>query len=147
MIDRAFGVFLLLVGLYMLYVGISLEVPFSYDPLGPSAFPIGIGALLALLSVAVIVKPRKVHFPELNTNLKTLLIVLLLFVYQYAFDFLGFLLVTTLLVFCISKIFKGNNTQSLSSGVGVSAVVYFIFSFLLEVPLPVGTIFTKLLGA
>lgn len=147
MIDRVFGVFLLCLGLYMVYGGISLEVPFSYDPLGPSAFPVGIGALLALLSLFVIAKPGKAHFPDINTNLKTILIVVLLFVYQLAFDFLGFLLATALLVFCISRIFKGTTSQALSSGVGVSVVVYGIFSFLLEVPLPIGVIFSKLLGA
>lgn len=146
MIDRLFGVFLLCLGLYVLYGGLSLEVPFSYDPLGPTAFPIALGAVLALLSVVIIVKPREVHFPALNTNLKTLLIVLLLFVYQLSFNFLGFLLSTALLVFCIAKIFKGTTPQALSAGVGVSGVVYLIFSFLLEVPLPVGSLFAKLLG-
>ncbi len=147
MIDRAFGVFLLCLGLYMVYGGISLEVPFSYDPLGPSAFPIGIGALLAVLSLFVIAKPKKTDFPDLNTNLKTILIVVLLFLYQLSFDYLGFLLATALLVFCISRIFKGTTSQALASGVGVSVVVYGIFSFLLEVPLPMGVIFSTLLGA
>ena len=147
MIDRVFGVFLLCLGLYMVYGGISLEVPFSYDPLGPSAFPVGIGALLASLSLFVVAKPGKAHFPDIITNFKTILIVVLLFVYQLAFDFLGFLLATALLVFCISRIFKGTTSQALSSGVGVSVVVYGIFSFLLEVPLPMGAIFSKLLGA
>lgn len=146
MIDRLFGVFLLCLGLYVLYGGLMLEVPFSYDPLGPTAFPIFLGVVLALLSVIVIVKPKEIHFPGLNTNLKTLLIVLLLFVYQLSFNVLGFLLSTALLVFCISKIFKGTTPQALGAGVGVSGVVYLIFSFLLEVPLPVGTLFAKLLG-
>jgi putative tricarboxylic transport membrane protein len=147
MIDRAFGVFLLCLGLYVLYGGLSLEVPFSYDPLGPSAFPIALGAVLALLSLFVIVKPGKAHFPGRTTELKTVLIVVLLFAYQLSFNILGFLLSTGLLVFCISKIFKGTTVQALGSGVGVSVVVYLIFSFLLEVPLPVGSLFAKLLGA
>lgn len=146
MIDRLFGVFLLCLGLYVLYGGLSLEVPFSYDPLGPTAFPIALGAVLVLLSLFVIVKPQNAKFPGLNTELKTGLIVLLLFVYQLSFDFLGFLLSTALLVFCIAKIFKGTTSQAFGAGVGVSGVVYLIFSFLLEVPLPMGSLFAKLLG-
>ncbi|AFL67918.1 tripartite tricarboxylate transporter TctB family protein [Sulfurospirillum barnesii] len=147
MIDRLFGVFLLCLGLYVLYGGLTLEVPFSYDPLGPTAFPIALGIVLAILSVFVIAKPKEVHFPNLTTNLKTILIVVLLFFYQFSFDFLGFLLATALLVFCISKIFKGTTPQALASSVGVSGVVYLIFSVLLEVPLPSGVLFAKLLGA
>ena len=147
MADRLFGVFLLAVGVYVLYGGLALEVPFSYDPLGPSAFPVGIGAALAVLSLFVIVKPRKVHFPELPTVVKTVVIVVLLLAYQLSFDFLGFILSTTILVFFISKIFKGTTRQALGASVGVSVSVYIIFSFLLEVLLPVGALFKPFLGA
>lgn len=143
-VDRLFGVFLFLVGVYVLYGGLSLEVPFAYDPLGPSAFPIGLGAILAVLSLFVIVKPTKAHFPEFNTAIKTFVIVVLLLVYQMSFDFLGFIASTAILVFCISKIFKGTTQQALGSGVGVSLVVYGIFHYLLEVPLPLGKIFATL---
>jgi len=68
MIDRLFGVFLLCLGLYVLYGGFSLEVPFSYDPLGPTAFPIALGAVLVLLSLFVIAKPQNAKFPGLNTD-------------------------------------------------------------------------------
>lgn len=147
MIDRIFGVFLLLLGLALFYGGLQLEVPFSYDPLGPKAFPMLIGGLLALLSVGIIAKPKAVQFPATSTNLKTLLIVLLLIVYQTAFNMLGFLLSTTLLVFFLSKIFKGTTKEALGAGVGVSLVTYGLFSYLLDVPLPMGLIFTKVLGA
>jgi putative tricarboxylic transport membrane protein len=147
MIDRAFGVFLLLLGLALFYGGLQLEVPFSYDPLGPKTFPMIIGGMLALLSVGIIAKPKVIEFPSASINLKTLLIVLLLIVYQGVFNLLGFLLSTTLLVFFLSKIFKGTTPQALGAGIGVSVVTYGLFSYLLEVPLPMGTIFTKLLGA
>ncbi|MBE0496185.1 MAG: tripartite tricarboxylate transporter TctB family protein [Campylobacterales bacterium] len=145
--DRLFGIFLLAVGIYVLYGGLALEVPFSYDPLGPSAFPAGIGATLALLSLFVIIKPRPMHFPELPTAVKTVLIVVLLLAYQLSFNFLGFILATIILVFFISKIFKGTTKQALGASIGVSVSVYFIFSFLLEVPLPAGTLFKSFLGA
>jgi putative tricarboxylic transport membrane protein len=146
MIDRVFGVFLLLLGVFVLYGGLMLQVPFSYDPLGPKAFPIILGVLLSVLSVVVIVKPQATKFPGLNTELKTVLIVVLLVMYQVTFNVLGFLLSTTFLVFFIAKIFKGTTLQAFSAGIGVSLCVYGIFSFLLDVPLPVGSIFARLLG-
>ena len=137
-VDRAFGIFLLLVGAYVIYGGLALEVPFSYDPLGPKTFPVILGILLSALSVFIIAKPEKAHFPEGATRLNTVFIVVLLVVYSSSFNYLGFLLSTALLVFFISKIFQGTTKQSLGSAVGVSLSVYALFGILLEVPLPAG---------
>ena len=147
MIDRLFGVFLLFLGIYFIWGGNQLEVPFSYDPLGPKFFPIAAGVILSILAVFTIINAKKVSFPASNTMLKTGFIVILLLIYQLTFDVLGFLLSTGILVFFISRIFAGKPLQALSAAVGVSITVYIIFNILLDVPLPVGTIFTSLLGA
>ena len=147
MIDRLFGVFLLFLGIYFIWGGNQLEVPFSYDPLGPKFFPIAAGVILSILAVFTIINAKKVSFPASNTMLKTGFIVILLVIYQLTFDVLGFLLSTGILVFFISRIFAGKPLQALSAAVGVSITVYIIFNILLVVPLPVGTIFTSLLGA
>ena len=146
-IDRAFGVFLLLLGAYVIYGGLALEVPFSYDPLGPKTVPVVLGVLLSGLSLFIIAKPEKAHFPEGATRLKTVFIVLLLVFYSLSFNTLGFLVSTALLVFCISKIFQGTTKQAFVSAVGVSVAVYALFGFLLEVPLPAGILAVVLGGA
>ena len=146
MMDRAFGVFLFLLGAYVIYGGLSIEVPFSYDPLGPKAFPVFLGVLLSALSLVIIAKPEKSHFPQSNIQLKTAFIVVLLVVYSLAFDFLGFLLSTGLLVFFMSRIFQGTTKQALGSAVGVSLSVYALFGILLDVALPMGKIFSALSG-
>ena len=147
MIDRLFGVFLLFLGIYFIWGGNQLEVPFSYDPLGPKFFFFFAGVILSILAVFTIINAKKVSFPASNTMLKTGFIVILLVIYQLTFDVLGFLLSTGILVFFISRIFAGKPLQALSAAVGVSITVYIIFNILLDVPLPVGTIFTSLLGA
>ena len=146
MIDRLFGVFLLFLGVYVVYGGLTLEVPFSYDPLGPKTFPVILGALLSALSLVVIAKPEKSHFPQSATMLNTVLIVVLLVLYSLSFNFLGFLLSTALLVFFISRIFKGTTKQALGSAIGVSLSVYVLFGVLLDVALPSGKLFSGLLG-
>lgn len=145
--DRLFGIFLLLLGAYIFYGGLNIEVPFAYDPLGPSAFPIGMGAILFVLSLFVIAKPKEAHFPNLNTKLKTVAIVVLLVIYQGIFDYIGFIISTIFLVYTISTIFKGTPKQALASAVGVSVSVYLLFKFILEVPLPTGELIAPLLGA
>ncbi len=146
-IDRAFGVFLLLLGAYVIYGGLALEVPFSYDPLGPKTVPVVLGVLLSGLSLFIIKKKKKAHFPEGATRLNTVFIVLLLVFYSLSFNTLGFLVSTALLVFCISKIFQGTTKQAFVSAVGVSVAVYALFGFLLEVPLPAGILSVVLGGA
>ncbi|MBP1679972.1 MAG: Tripartite tricarboxylate transporter TctB family [Proteobacteria bacterium] len=146
MIDRLFGVFLLLLGIYVIYGGLSMVVPFSYDPLGPKTFPVVLGVLLSALSLIIIAKPEGAHFPQSKTMLNTVLIVLLLIVYALSFNFLGFLLATALLVFFMSRIFKGTTKQALGSAIGVSLSVYVLFGVLLDVALPMGTLFSGLLG-
>lgn len=146
MMDRVFGVFLLLLGLYVIYGGLAIEVPFSYDPLGPKAFPVVLGVLLSGLSLFIIAKPEKSHFPEGKTRLNTIFIVILLVMYSLSFNYLGFLLSTALLVFFISKIFQGTTKQALASAIGVSLSVYVLFGILLEVALPVGKILGPILG-
>lgn len=146
MIDRLFGVFLLFVGVYVIYGGLSIVVPFSYDPLGPKTFPVILGALLSALSLVIILKPEGAHFPQSKTMLNTVFIVLLLIVYALSFNFLGFLLSTALLVFFMSRIFQGTTKQALGSAIGVSLSVYVLFGVLLDVALPMGTLFSRLFG-
>jgi len=144
--DRLFGIFLLLLGAYVFYGGLNIEVPFAYDPLGPSAFPIGMGAVLFVLSLFVIAKPKATQFPNLNTKLKTVVIVILLIIYQAIFNQLGFIISTLLLVYAISTIFKGTPKQALGSAIGVSISVYILFKNLLDIPLPTGELIAPLLG-
>lgn len=145
-VDRAFGIFLLGLGIFVVYGGLSMEVPFSYDPLGPKAFPVFLGVLLSALSLVIIVKPEKSHFPQSNIQLKTVLIVVLLVLYSFSFDVLGFLLSTVLLVFFMSRIFQGTTKQALGSAIGASLSVYVLFGILLDVVLPMGKIFSALMG-
>ncbi len=146
MIERIFGLFLLGLGIFFVYGGMNLEVSFSYDPLGPKSFPIALGVLLSALSLFVIAKPEKAEFADASTNVKTAIIVVLLVIYQAIFSLAGFLLSTALLVFCISKIFRATTLQALGSAIGVSVSVYLIFGVVLDVPLPIGTLFEALLG-
>src|SRR5690625_4106290 len=55
--DRFLGLALIGLAAFIAVQAMRLQVPFSYDPLGPKAFPAGLSVVLALLSVALIVRP------------------------------------------------------------------------------------------
>jgi hypothetical protein len=46
----------------------------------------------------------------------------------------------------MSRIFKGTTKQALGSAIGVSLSVYVLFGMLLDVALPMGTLFSGLFG-
>lgn len=143
MMDRIFGLLLLFLAIFVIYGSLAMEIPFSYDPLGPRSFPLALGILLSGLSIFIIIKPDVGYeLPSLDIAIKTMLLVALLFLYQMSFDVLGFLLATFLLCYFIARIFKASNKQAILSGAGISGLVFLLFSTLLEVPLPRGNIFS-----
>ena len=137
--ERVFGLALFALGLFIVYGSMKIEVAFTYDPLGPKSFPLALGALLSLCSLALIIKPDTGYkFASLGVNIKIVLIVFALFLYQAGFEYLGFLLATFLLCFFISLIFKATMPQAALGALGISSLVYALFALLLKVPLPLG---------
>jgi len=145
-IDRIFAIFLLVLAAFFGGLGTLIEVPFSYDPLGPKAFPVILGVLLAVLAIWVILKPEKVYFGEKQTLIRVSLLVFALVFYQQAFNRIGFLISTIIMVYFVSRMFRGKPVQAFISSLSVSFVVYGIFDFLLGIPLPVGTLLEKIIG-
>lgn len=147
MSGRIFGIFLFLVGAFFFFGARMLDVPFSYDPLGPKAFPLGIGALLCVASIYLILKPGEYQFPPVSTRIGNVIMIISLVIYSLVFKLLGFLFSTGILVFIVSKIFQGTNKQALASCIGVSVGTYILFGILFDVELPMGEIFMSLGGA
>lgn len=146
MVERIFGLFLFCIGLLFFFGSRQLEVAFSYDPLGPKAFPMALGVLLCVLSVVLMIRPERYNFPNFSVKINTFFIVALLVFYSLSFSFLGFLVSTGVLVFFVSRIFQGTNFQALGSSVGISVGTYILFGVILDVELPMGVIFDKILG-
>lgn len=146
MTDRLFGIFLMLIAAFIGGYGLTFDVPFSYDPLGPKAFPVILGAVLFLLAIFPVIKPEYIKTGSKSSILKGVFLVVCLVFYQLTFKFLGFLISTTITVYLISRIFKGKTVQSVIVAVVISLSVYVIFDIVLQIPLPLGEAIEKIIG-
>lgn len=140
--DRFFGLFLLAIAALFGGLGWGIQAPFSYDPLGPRPYPLLLAGILAALALWMIVKPQQVKLPAKPVLARGGMLIAILVFYQLSFRWLGFILATALCVTLLARMFRGSWLQGLVSGFGLALACYGLFNYVLEIPLPLGVIFT-----
>ena len=142
MSDRIFAVIWLFVCAVIIVQMWQLEVPFAYEPVGPKAFPMLLAVLMALCAVFMLLRPdTDIHWPEGGALVKGAVLIAVLLVYAALFEWLGFPLGTTLMVFVVCLLFGGRWLTGVIAGVLTGVIGYLFFDRLLQVTLPLGQIF------
>jgi len=141
MSDRLFSLVLLVVGLFYGATAQTYELPFSYDPLGPKPVPLFLAVCLVTLILALLLKPQKIDLPGATTWVRITWLTAILIFYQLTWASLGFLLSTTISLYLASRLFHCSWMQGLMTALILSVICYGLFNFLLDTPLPLGTIF------
>lgn len=117
----------------------GFQAPFAYDPVGPRAYPLLLLALMAAGSLWLLVKPglleQKLDF---SSMLRALLCTLTLLAYALLFESLGFVISTALGTFALGLLFTGRLLPCAISGVLMGVLLYGLFDYVLDVPLPLG---------
>jgi putative tricarboxylic transport membrane protein len=141
--DRISGYILLAIGVITAWSSTSLSMGKFRHP-GPGFLPFGLALVLVILSLALILHGRtkggssKPFWAE-RTWLRPLLGVIIFILYAFFLGYIGFILTTFLfLIIWMWVIERIRWVTILSISVGVTAVLYFIFEYFLEVPLPTG---------
>ena len=137
---RIFAAVWLLVCALLAVAAWGFQAPFSYDPVGPRAYPLLLLCLMATAAIWLIYKPGDVEDLPISWSLarKVAIFVIALFAYGLLFEPLGFVLSTTLVGFGLGMLFNGRLLPSLASGLLMGALLYGLFDYLLDVPLPLG---------
>ncbi len=139
MSDRIFGGLLLLVAAVYIWTARGFDPGFMADPLGPQTFPYLIGAVLAITSLYLVLRPdAPPHWPDLKRLLQMGMIVVVLLAYAGLLEWLGFLIATLLTVTVLGWRLGASLRTAILTGIGVSLVVYGLFDIVLELPLPAG---------
>lgn len=138
MSERLFTFLLAVFGGGYLWLGVQLEAPIAYDPLGPRMFPVVLGSSLVILCFAISICYTMTEF-QFGRKVSRLALTILL--YLVTFKFLGFMLATTISVYLVARLVSCSWMEGLLTGLIVSICFYGIFHFLLGVPLPLGTLF------
>ncbi|ALB55648.1 Tricarboxylate transport protein TctB [Cronobacter universalis NCTC 9529] len=139
MSDRIFAGIWILLCIGGLFVAWQIHSEYAYEPVGPRPFPMGIIALMLLCAVLLLLRrPDVVDWPHNAVLQRLVVMVIVLLLYAWGFEWLGFPLATALLTAVIGMLFGAQLTAALVSGVVMGGVLWYAFDRLLDVTLPLG---------
>ncbi|TEA78266.1 tripartite tricarboxylate transporter TctB family protein [Allopusillimonas ginsengisoli] len=139
MTDRYLGFAAILFAALMVWFGWDIEAPFSYEPVGPRAFPLLLAACIGLCGVWLLFKGR--FHAEGNppgANGRIALMVIYCIAYALLFDTLGFIVATALVTVLVGRLFGGTWGKVALGGVIMSIFFFVLFDRVLDVVLPLG---------
>jgi len=137
--DRKLGVLALVLAAFLAWHGHTLEAAFSYEPIGPRAFPLAISVIIALCGLILTIKGgNRVEPNSSGANARLWLMIAILSGYAVTFQLLGFILSTALMTTLVARLFNGTWTKAVIGGLGMGILFFVLFDRLLDVVLPVG---------
>lgn len=145
MVDRIVAAVFLLLTLGYGYVGNGYHAQFSYEPIGPRAFPLLLAGIAAACWLWLVLRPKSIaeDLEGLAEGAlpKALVIIVGLFAYAFLFEPLGFPLSTALATILIGRFFGGTWGKLAVGGVLLGVSLFVLFDRVLDVTLPLGTVF------
>jgi putative tricarboxylic transport membrane protein len=140
MSDRIFGVLWLLAMAGMAWVAWQIEAPYSYEPIGPKAYPLLLCGLMAACAAWLLVKPDpQADWPrERALQVKVAIMLVALFAWAVLLEPLGFIASTALASIAIGYLFDARWGPNLVAGLVSGIGLYLFFDKALDVVLPLG---------
>ena len=144
LLQRIFASVLLLVCVGLALMAWPYQAAFSYEPVGPRAFPLLMLGLMGLGLIYMIVRPTPVvhseEDPQLDrdTLLKIAVCVVLLLIFAGTFEPLGFILSSFLIGIPMARLYGGRWVPSVVIISVMSVGLYLLFDKAMDVPLPLG---------
>jgi putative tricarboxylic transport membrane protein len=148
MSDRLSGIFLFVLVVWYGFVAWGIESSFFSDPVGSRAFPLGIAIFLAPLALYLLFRSTSdtTVWPARNTW-PSLLIALAAFVaYALMLQPLGFFLATIIAFTVLALVFGAQPGRALVASVVATVALYGLFSWALDLYLPMGDLFERWWG-
>lgn len=142
MADRLFSLVLMLAAVALGVAAWKLEVPFQYEPVGPKAIPLILAVLLFACTAWLAIRPDRLK-GKYGSNMfgRHLLVVLGLLAYAWSFEVLGFMVSTLLVGTLFARLFGLGWGKAVIYSAALGGVGYVVLSLVLELNVPVGTLF------
>lgn len=134
----------LIAGLVMMYLALDYQAPFSYEPVGPRAYPMLMLGLMSAGLAYLLIKPTPIDHAhdeqpmDAPTVRKVVSCVLLLLAYALLFEPFGFVPSSIVAGFLFARLYGGRWLPSLVTSIVISICLYILFDRILDVPLPLG---------
>ncbi|WMD19244.1 tripartite tricarboxylate transporter TctB family protein [Achromobacter seleniivolatilans] len=141
--DRILGIGALALAAFMTAAGWGIEAPFAYEPVGPRAFPLLLAAIIGLCGLWLVYKGG--HRTEANppgANARIALMMAFTVAYAFLFQWLGFVIATSLMTIFVGRLFGGGWVKCAIGGVVMSLFFFVLFDKVLDVVLPGGLLET-----
>lgn len=139
MTDRYLGVAAIVFAALMVWFGWGIEAPFSYEPVGPRAFPLLLALCIGLCGLWLVIKGKfQAPANPPGTNARIALMVVYCLGYALLFGPLGFIVATTMVTILIGRLFGGAWGKVILGGVVMSVFFFVLFDRVLDVVLPLG---------
>jgi len=138
------GALLILMALLIALESRTFTVGFVTDPLGPKAFPLVSAVLLLAGGVFLQIKPgADDSWHPAKQFLRVAAAACCLLAYALLLGFLGFITTTLLVTAAFALLLGGRPIPALVNAACVSALLYALFSYLLDIALPLGSLFLR----
>ncbi|MDU9040885.1 tripartite tricarboxylate transporter TctB family protein [Pseudomonas corrugata] len=143
-LQRIFAAVLLLVCIGLALMAWPYQAAFSYEPVGPRAFPLLMLGLMGLALLYMVCRPVPIVHSEDEPQLdretlqKIGICVVLLLVFAGTFEPLGFILSSILIGVPMARLYGGRWVPSVVIISLMAIGLYLLFDKLMDVPLPLG---------
>ncbi len=137
--DRILGIAALVFAALMAWFGWGIQAPFSYEPVGPRAFPMLLALIIALCGAWLAFRGREQAEPNPpGANSRIALMVVYCLLYAFFFEPLGFIVATTAVTILVGRLFGGAWVKVAAGGLVMSVLFFLLFDRALDVVLPLG---------
>lgn len=137
--NRILGIAALIFAAGMIWLGHDLEAPFSYEPLGPRAFPLAIATIIALCGIRLVVKGGgQAESNPTGANLRIGFMLATIVGYALLFQWAGFIIATAAMTAVVGRLFGGAWSKTIIAGIAAGILSYLLFDKALDVVLPTG---------
>lgn len=144
LLQRIFASVLLLACLGLALMAWPYQAAFSYEPVGPRAFPLLMLGLMGLALLYMVIRPAPLKHSEEDPPLdretltKIGVCVVLLLVFAGTFEPLGFIAASIITGVPMARLYGGRWLPSLVIISLMAVGLYLLFDRLMDVPLPLG---------
>jgi putative tricarboxylic transport membrane protein len=143
-LQRLFALVMLLLCLVLTVMAWPYQAAFSYEPVGPRAYPLLMLGLLGLSFLYMVLRPTPIVHnedePQLDrpTLSKIAVCTVLLLLFAGLFEPLGFVLSAILIGIPMARLYGGRWMPSVVVITLMSIGLYWLFDRVMDVPLPLG---------
>ncbi|BBP60983.1 tripartite tricarboxylate transporter TctB family protein [Pseudomonas sp. St316] len=143
-LQRIFAAVLLLACIGLALMAWPYQAAFSYEPVGPRAFPLLMLGLMGLALLYMLFRPTPIVHSEEDPQLdretlqKIGICVVLLLVFAGTFEPLGFIVASILIGVPMARLYGGRWVPSAVIISLMAIGLYLLFDKLMDVPLPLG---------